>query len=128
MRSNGWAYPLAVVGLAGPFVLAELHRLPPWLAPCTLGVSALCFLVYGWDKVAAGRAEDRVPEAMLHLFALAGGWPGGLIAQRVFRHKTVKASFQRMFWTTVVLNAAVLAGLASPIGHSALRWLGLAAG
>jgi uncharacterized membrane protein YsdA (DUF1294 family) len=51
-----------------------------------------------------------------------------LIAQRVFRHKTVKASFQRMFWTTVVLNAAVLAGLASPIGHSALRWLGLAAG
>ena len=117
MRSSGWAYLLAVVGLAGPFVLAELHRLPPWLAPCLLGVSALCFLVYGWDKIAAGRAEDRVPEALLHLFALAGGWPGGLVAQRVFRHKTVKASFQWMFWTTVVLNAAVLAGLASSFGQ-----------
>jgi uncharacterized membrane protein YsdA (DUF1294 family) len=114
------SYVLAVAGLALPFALAEIHRLPPWLAPCMVGLSALCFLVYGWDKVAAGRGDGRVPEDLLHLFALAGGWPGGLIAQEAFRHKTVKTSFRRVFWLTVLVNLGALAWLASSQGQAVL--------
>jgi uncharacterized membrane protein YsdA (DUF1294 family) len=97
-----------------------MHRLPPWLALGMAGASALCFLVYGWDKMAAGRAEARVPENLLHLFALAGGWPGGLIAQRVFRHKTIKQSFRRMFWVTALANLSAVAWLWSPSGQGVL--------
>jgi uncharacterized membrane protein YsdA (DUF1294 family) len=36
---------------------------------------------------------------------LVGGWPGALLAQQVFRHKTRKLSYQVVFWTIVVLHA-----------------------
>ena len=63
-----------------------------------------------------------MPESTLHLFDLLGGWPGALIAQQQFRHKTVKASFQAGFWMTVVLNVALMAlavhqGAAQTITH-----------
>jgi uncharacterized membrane protein YsdA (DUF1294 family) len=35
---------------------------------------------------------------------LACGWPGAIIAQQVMRHKTLKMSFQVVFWVTVVVN------------------------
>jgi uncharacterized membrane protein YsdA (DUF1294 family) len=57
----------------------------------------------------------------LHLFALAGGWPGALIAQRLLRHKTKKQSFQVVFWATVALNCGILGWLFSSSGADALR-------
>jgi len=69
-------------------------------------VSALAYLV---DKVSAQRGEDRVPESGLHLVDLVCGWPGGLIAQGLFRHKTVKQPFQRVFWITAALNVGGVA-------------------
>ncbi|MGV8663884.1 DUF1294 domain-containing protein, partial [Pseudomonas aeruginosa] len=33
-----------------------------------------------------------------------GGWPGALVAQQVFRHKTRKLSFQLVFWGIVLLH------------------------
>ena len=41
---------------------------------------------------------------LLHLLDVAGGWPGGLVAQQLMRHKTAKPAFVAMFWTTVMLN------------------------
>lgn len=73
--------------------------------------SVTAFLAYGWDKSAARRKQRRTRESTLHAVGLAGGWPGALIAQSVFRHKTSKQPFQTVFWTTVVLNAAGLATL-----------------
>ena len=68
-------------------------------------VSCASYLMYGFDKEVAGKAGwRRTPESTLHLLDLAGGWPGGLIAQQVARHKTAKASFQRGFRITVVAN------------------------
>ena len=65
----------------------------------------LCALaLYAWDKHAAARGRRRVPEARLHLLALLGGWPGAWLAQRLFRHKTRKAAFQRRFAACVALN------------------------
>ncbi|MEN1925477.1 cold shock and DUF1294 domain-containing protein [Luteimonas sp. MJ293] len=66
--------------------------------------SLVSWLGYRSDKMAAQAGRRRTPEASLHLVALAGGWPGALIAQQVFRHKTVKRPFQVVFWGTVVAN------------------------
>lgn len=59
----------------------------------------------------AGRG--RVSEQTLLTVGLFGGWPGALVAQQVFLHKTRKRSFRRMFWLTVLINVAVLAVLVS---------------
>ena len=73
-------------------------------------VSVATFLAYANDKARAEkRGSRRTPEINLHIFALLGGWPGALIAQRLFRHKSRKAEFQTAFWTTVVLNCIALA-------------------
>lgn len=63
------------------------------------------FLVYALDKSAARRGRWSVPERMLHTFALAGGWPGALLAQTFLRHKSAKTELLGVFWVTVVVNA-----------------------
>ena len=74
-------------------------------------LSAVAFAMYGLDKAAARRGSWRTPESTLHLVSIVGGWPGALLAQRVFRHKTKKQSFRAIFWCTVVVNCAALAWL-----------------
>lgn len=72
-------------------------------------MSALSLSLYGLDKRAAMRGGRRTPEARLHFFELLGGWPGALLAQRMFRHKTRKTSFLVVFYVAVVANLAALA-------------------
>ena len=102
------ACALAAFGLA--YALVVLVRgVPWWVDALYLGASVLCVAVYGIDKLAARRGGDRVPEAMLLSLGAVGGWPGAIVAQQVFRHKTVKRSFRLRFWLTVVANVAVFA-------------------
>lgn len=83
-----------------------------WLAALYGFASLACFIAYALDKTAARQARHRTPERTLLLLGLAGGWPGGLLAQQLLRHKSSKPSFQLKFWCTVALNgAAVLAAL-----------------
>ncbi|MHC5114511.1 MAG: DUF1294 domain-containing protein [Planctomycetota bacterium] len=70
-----------------------------------VATSVVAVIAYGVDKRAASRDRRRVPEAWLHGMELVGGWPGALLAQQVFRHKTRKLSYQVVFWTIVVLHA-----------------------
>ncbi len=49
-------------------------------------------------------AQWRIPESTLHLFELAGGWPGAFVAQRALRHKTAKTSYQFVFWVIILLH------------------------
>ena len=67
-------------------------------------VSVLAFFLYWRDKHKARTNTWRTPENILHGVELAGGWPGALIAQQVFRHKTRKVSFQILFWMIVLLH------------------------
>ncbi|GGM08616.1 DUF1294 domain-containing protein [Pseudomonas asuensis] len=71
------------------------------------GASLLAVLFYWHDKHSALKNQRRIPENTLHLLELAGGWPGGLIAQQVFRHKTRKVSYQAAFWIIVLLHQAL---------------------
>lgn len=105
---GGSACALAAFGLAYALV-ALVRGVPWWVGALYLGTSLLCAAVYGIDKLAARRGSDRVPEAMLLSLGAVGGWPGAIVAQQVFRHKTVKRSFRRLFWLTVVANVAVFA-------------------
>lgn len=66
--------------------------------------SVLCFILYWRDKSSAQRGRQRIAENTLHLVELAGGWPGALLAQQAFRHKTRKLSYQGLFWIIVVLH------------------------
>ena len=71
-----------------------------------LGLSALAFLAYAFDKSAAVSGRWRTPEKTLHLLSIAGGWPGALVPQQILRHKTSKLSFVHAFWFTVVANVS----------------------
>ena len=79
----------AVVG--GAVGLAFYGSIPP-LIGALVGINLATIVLYGYDKAIAGGTRRRVPENVLHLVAIAGGSPGALLAQVLFRHKTVKAS------------------------------------
>ncbi|TMS59468.1 DUF1294 domain-containing protein [Imbroritus primus] len=97
------------IALSAFIVAGVLGALPPVIGWSTSVMSALAVLAYYSDKQAASRNARRTPEHSLHLLALAGGWPGALIAQQLFRHKNRKTSFQVTFWSTVALHCAAVA-------------------
>ena len=69
------------------------------------GVMSIGTLVaYGVDKRRAILEGQRIPERTLHILSLLGGWPGAILGQKMFRHKTVKKSFRLVFWLTVIGN------------------------
>lgn len=88
----------------------------PVVAAVYLLMSAVTFAVYGADKAASRRGGRRTPEAALHTLSLLGGWPGALVAQQTFRHKTRKQPFRTVFWLTVIANVACVALLLSRMG------------
>ena len=90
-------------------VLSLLWNLPLWVAGLYAGISVACFLLYAEDKSKAQKGHWRVAESSMQIIALIGGWPGAIVAQQVFRHKTRKRGFQFVFWTAVVVNMAALA-------------------
>lgn len=83
----------------------------PWLVGGAVAVNVLTAAVYSADKSAARRGGRRVPERVLLLLGLLGGWPGAIVAQQLLRHKTSKRSFQLAFWATVAVDVLVV-GLA----------------
>lgn len=79
-----------------------------WLLTLYLPMSLLCFVAYYRDKQSAIHGRRRTPEARLHLYEVLGGWPGGLLAQRLIRHKTRKLGYQLKFWSIVLAHTALL--------------------
>ncbi len=75
-------------------------------------MSLVCFITYGLDKRQAANGGRRVSERTLHLMAFFGGWPGALIGQRQFRHKTQKVKFRIVFWMVFVLHVGVVSAVA----------------
>lgn len=117
-RTPGGA--LAWIALVAVALLAAAGIVPPFLAWGYVVLSVVAFLMYWADKSAAQRNARRTPENTLHLVGFLGGWPGALLAQHRFRHKTVKQPFQSVFWITVVVNVAaagwlVLSGRAAEL-------------
>jgi uncharacterized membrane protein YsdA (DUF1294 family)/cold shock CspA family protein len=101
--------PRAAIGVAALLTIgacAATGVIPVRLGWVYAVASAVSWFAYLRDKVAAEKGQRRIPENTLHLFDVLGGWPGALIAQQQFRHKTIKQPFQAIFWVTAALNLA----------------------
>lgn len=103
-RSGKW--PMILASLFGCFIVASalFNRIPWFVVGAYAAMSLATFFAYALDKSSAKRGAWRTPESTLHMLGLAGGWPGGLAAQRLLRHKSSKQQFLFVFWITVILN------------------------
>ena len=88
------------------YALTRLTAQVDWrlLVATPITVSLLTYLAYRHDKRRAETGGWRVSEATLHFCELIGGWPGAYLAQRMYRHKTAKVSYQFTFWSIVALH------------------------
>lgn len=112
---------IAAAGFLGAIaILVLVGKIPALIFGSYLGVSVLTFIAYAFDKSAARNNRWRTKETTLHMLALAGGWPGALFAQQLFRHKSTKHSFRAAFWLTVAINCAALGWLVSSAGANFL--------
>ncbi len=106
LRFRHWVVLLVLL------IVPTLAVLPlPWSPWIALGylvvVSGLSYRAYRDDKSRAQHGLQRRSESSLHFVDFIGGWPGGYLAQRQYRHKTSKASFRRVFWGAILLHEAV---------------------
>ncbi len=115
---------LCAAPLGGSLLLLQQQGLAwPLLAYALASVLAL--LLYGLDKRSALRGARRTPENSLHLVEALGGWPGALLAQQLFRHKTRKLAYQLVLGhraaASAVLDRSPAAGSdpAAGAAHSA---------
>lgn len=117
MRNRG---RLTALGLVVAFTLAlavaGAFRPIAWmLLGGYLLVSVATVFAYWGDKRAAQQGRWRTSESRLQLMGLFGGWPGALLAQQLFRHKTKKVRFRLAFWATVIVNVVVTAWIVSAV-------------
>ena len=124
VRTTGRIGIGAWLSLAGLLVLPlfSVEYLPfqRWVVPAVMAAaSGVAWICYKSDKQRAESGRWRISEAHLHLVELLGGWPGAFLAQRKFRHKTRKGSFQSIFILIVVLHQLVAVDVI--LGHALSR-------
>jgi len=102
-------FAILFMGVVGGLAIRGLvpAAVPVFYAAASMAAA----IAYRLDKSAAERHAWRTSEKMLHFMAVIGGWPGALVAQEVFRHKSRKLSFRLVLWTTVALNCGALTWL-----------------
>ncbi|MCK5717603.1 MAG: DUF1294 domain-containing protein [Thiomargarita sp.] len=107
LRSPFWLYGIAAgimtIGVMSLCYTLGIHILISYL----ISINVSTFFMYGYDKMIAGTSLLRVPEWILHGLVIGGGSPAGLMAQKVFRHKTVKGSFQLVYWGIVIIQVVI---------------------
>lgn len=105
---EGESFPILVIIFLGLLLaLVFIDKLPLAIFWFYFIVSIITFSVYAWDKSAAKNDQWRTRESTLHFFALIGGWPGALVAQKRLQHKSKKQSFQNIFFVTVAINCGL---------------------
>lgn len=122
-RSIGTAMVFALVFLGALGAMIVQGMLPLWIGVIYVVMSAATFGVYAKDKAAAIAGRWRTRESTLHVLGLVGGWPGGLVAQQLLRHKSSKGYFRSVFWLSVFANVCGLLWFMSPAGQELLAVL-----
>ena len=77
-----------------------LSALTSWL----IAANVVTLVLYAFDKLTATQRWPRVPEKALHFMAIVGGTPAAMLAMRVFRHKSAKSKFRRVFWLILLVQ------------------------
>ena len=86
------------------FAGRKLPLYPCWL----LCLSVVTFFFYGYDKHQSEKdGAWRVPEAVLHLLSLTGGFIGAFLGRRFYRHKTQKIAFIIVIVLSALLHIAL---------------------
>jgi len=102
MNLNRFCYLLLIFSSIGSIFTS--HPVAIWF----LLTNVLTLVIYGVDKMAARKAWRRVPESTLLVFGVVGGWPGAMVGQQLFRHKTQKQPFKTYFIVSVILSVSVM--------------------
>ncbi len=101
-------FSLVLIVIIGYFVFTStygrLDLYPAWL----LTLSVVTFIWYGFDKGQSKRGGLRVPEIVLQLLTLAGGFPGGWLGRAMFHHKTRHDEFRTVLILSTLLHAGLL--------------------
>lgn len=92
---------LCILMILPTLAILRLSWHPPLAFAYLFAISIGTFCAYSFDKGLAVTSATRLSEYSLHLLDLLGGWPGGLLAQYLVRHKNAKPSFQLVYWLTV---------------------------
>ncbi|TXH88596.1 MAG: DUF1294 domain-containing protein [Rhodoferax sp.] len=127
VRQKSWnRASLSVLGvfvLSYPLILLFGRPLPyAWAA--YLGMSVVTFGFYWVDKRAAEANAWRISESTLITLGALCGWPGAVVGQHVFQHKTIKESFRIQHWVSVIFNLLCFYALTTPLLTSIpQRWL-----
>lgn len=101
MYLNRFCYLLLIFAAVGSIFTS--HPVAMWF----LLANVLTLAIYGIDKTAARKTWRRVPEPTLLVFGVVGGWPGAIVGQQLFRHKTQKQPFKTYFIVSVIVSILV---------------------
>ena len=113
-RKHGYSYYPLFLGFISAAVLIVVlvlildnHLYRAWI----IAFSLTTFALVGIDKALAIGDRDRIPENVLHLFTLLGGFAGQLAGRLLFHHKT-NSQKHPAFNFVLVLSFLLWAGLA----------------
>ncbi|EME8536302.1 DUF1294 domain-containing protein [Salmonella enterica] len=101
MYLNRFCYLILISAAVGSIFTS--HPVMMWF----LLTNVLTLVIYGIDKTAARKTWRRVPESTLLVFGVVGGWPGAIVGQQLFRHKTQKQPFKTYFIISVLVSILV---------------------
>ncbi|EAQ6497528.1 DUF1294 domain-containing protein [Salmonella enterica subsp. salamae] len=105
MYLNRFCYLILISAAVGSIFTS--HPVVMWF----LLANVLTLVIYGIDKTAARKTWRRVPESTLLVFGVVGGWPGAIVGQQLFRHKTQKQPFKTYFIISVLVSILVTAAI-----------------
>ena len=94
---------MAVMCVAGPVAVGFTGNMFLYVAL----INIVAFIAYGIDKLKAERRVRRVPEAVLFLFAYAGGSIGAWLGMKVWHHKTLHKRFRIRIPLIMLVQLAV---------------------
>ena len=106
---------------ASPAIALKSFGAFSWVYLIHIQNSLIVYIFYAYDKGIAilngekndqghstnPNAKKRIPEGLLHLGELLGGWPGGMLARFTLRHKTNwknKTAFKLGNWLIILLH------------------------
>ena len=95
------------------------------LAAYFAAINAWAYAIYIFDKHHARSKGWRISERQMHVMEALGGWPAAFLAQRQFRHKSSKKTYQAVFWLIVALYQWVAFDSINQWRYSRAAWAGI---
>ncbi len=101
---------LAVIAAVALFIALQTSTTWSWYWSWLVSAGVVAFVYYALDKAFAKAGTGRIPEMLLHLLALTGGFIGALIGMLAFRHKSNVRSHP-LFLPVIIISAVLWGGL-----------------